>query len=91
MQAGSGKSIVDNLGSGGTPFSSSVLGKSAYQTAYVNDGYYGDSRSWVGNEPSSWVGISLPQGLQGTLRGLAFGRDQQWVLTDRCLGGYLLL
>lgn len=87
-------------GNGAVAFSSSDLGPElgiAYHVVTnLNDGYYGNSNSWIGGafDGQAFAGIKLG-GLK-TLTGFAFGRDNGngnevvpgGQLTDRCLGFY---
>lgn len=84
---------------GTTAFGSSELGDGVHRIANVNDGRYGDARSWIPNaaapDPNPFIGLDFGASIE--LRNLAWGRDNGdstdccgGELTDRALGLYTL-
>ena len=75
---------------GVTPFViDSLAGYPIHDYLHLNDGVYGNSNSWIGNSGSpGYAGLRF--GSLQTLTGIAFGRDNLGVYTDRTLGLYTL-
>jgi hypothetical protein len=79
------------------PFASSCLVHPLHQIEHLNDGSYGNSRSWIADGVGQqFAGISL--GGKYVIDSFAFGRDNGGDLTaerpdplaDRCAGTYML-
>jgi hypothetical protein len=67
------------------------IGLAYHRITNINDGVYGNSRSWIGGDgdPAPWfAGIQLPAST--LINGLAWGRDNSGAFQDRCLGTYTL-
>ena len=91
-----GGSIVPNnlalASNGATPFASSDLGAQLnipfHRAVNINDGFYGNSNSWISSDsdpgPQAFAGVRLT-GLVN-LTGIAFGRDNGNNATDACGG-----
>lgn len=77
-----------NLAIGKTAFAQDEIGLAPHAVAKVNDGVYGNDNSWIGGSQNSSVGIDL--GVATEIQRIAFGRDNQGVKSDRCLGTYTL-
>lgn len=85
---------------GGVAFGSSELDLDTHFIRNVNDGFYGNARSWIPKftdpaDTAPFIGIRLPQ--LTPVRAIAFGRDNGntsdccgGTLTDRALGTYVL-
>jgi hypothetical protein len=80
---------------GGVAYASGQLGPQIGLTYHyitnLNDGAYGNSRSWIGGDgnPAPWfAGIQLPA--SAPINGIAWGRDNSGALQDRCVGTYTL-
>ncbi|HMO51042.1 MAG TPA: choice-of-anchor D domain-containing protein [Kiritimatiellia bacterium] len=78
-----------NLATNGTAFALNEIGVAPHTIAGVNDGIYGNSSSWIGGTPSSFVGITFGAAT-ARLHKVAFGRDNLGNFTDRALGLYTL-
>jgi mono/diheme cytochrome c family protein len=61
--------------------SSSLPGYEIHQLKHVNDGVYGNKRSWISNEPGGWVQIEFPK-LQSISR-VEWARDREGRYSDR--------
>ncbi len=56
---------------------------------YLNDGRYGNSRSWMGNAPAgSWVEVEFPD--ETTIDRVIWGRDREGRFKDRLATAYRL-
>jgi len=65
----------------------------AHATPHLNDGFYGNSNSWIGRNPSSTLGkgfAGIDLGGLHSVDSIAFGRSNTGSHTDRCLGLYTL-
>lgn len=94
--------VPDNLAlsaNGAVPISSGELGPQLplpyHITANINDGIYGNNKSWIGGEGDAapwYAGVLFPGMVEIT--SIAFGRDngdlsgENYQLTDRCDGTY---
>jgi hypothetical protein len=77
-----------------------VLGPGVHSISYLNDGWYGNANSWIGNGAASGAGPFAGVALDGSfsLSSIAFGRSNVregdpcagGVCTDRSLGLYRL-
>jgi hypothetical protein len=91
-----GAIVPNNLAlasNGSTAFTSSQLGVQLgigyHLTANVNDGFYGNNRSWIAadadpNNPQAFAGVMLPSTFN--LDRIAFGRDNGNLIADDCGG-----
>ena len=61
---------------------------SPHTIAHLNDGLYGNANSWIGNSSPSFAGINF--GSLKTIGGVAWGRDNTGVYSDRSKGKYTL-
>lgn len=76
-----------NLALGGTAFAKDVLpGYPAHTIAHLNDGFYGNPNSWIGNSATSFAGISFSTATQ--VGRVAWGRDNTSGYADRAEGVY---
>ena len=58
-----------------------------HKLAHVNDGRYGNGRSWISKEPGAgWVQIELPQTV--AIERIAWARDREGVYSDRLATRY---
>ena len=67
------------------------IGAAFHYVTNLNDGFYGNTKSWIGgtNDPTPWfAGIQLPNAV--LLTGIAWGRDNTGASQDRSLGTYTL-
>ncbi len=85
-----GTFLPDNFATqpGATAFAFDELANGSFaihQTENLNDGIYGNSNSWIGEQTPTFAGISLAQSI--TLTGFAFGRDNLGFLLDRVTAG----
>ncbi|HVR75105.1 MAG TPA: hypothetical protein VMT52_12265, partial [Planctomycetota bacterium] len=76
------------------PFGSPPHPAPVHEIAHLNDGQYGNSQSWLGNEPGAssgkvYAGIYFPSGLV-EIEGIALGRDNTGQFGDRAAGAYLV-
>ena len=53
---------------------------------FINDGNYGNGKSWIGNSANSWFTIDL--GSNFTLDSISFGRDRLGNYNDRDPGQF---
>lgn len=73
---------------GATAFAKDVIsGYAQHSIAHINDGIYGNDRSWIAGSDKSFVGVSFAQ--PTTFDSLAFGRDNTGVYHDRFSGFYI--
>ncbi|MEZ6035721.1 MAG: DUF1553 domain-containing protein [Planctomycetaceae bacterium] len=68
--------------------SSALPGYEIHQLEHVNDGRYGNSRSWISNEPGSgWIQIELPK--VTTINRIEWARDRDGQFSDRVATKYV--
>jgi hypothetical protein len=75
-----------NLAFAATPFASTLIngdGYGVHAIADINDGVYGNSSSWIGEEGIAleWVGLTFSSPI--TVSAIAFGRDNTGTFEDR--------
>jgi hypothetical protein len=69
--------------------SSTIPGASAiHKDSFINDGLYGNGRSWIGNTADAWLKIDL--GSAQMLNRVTFGRDRLGSYNDRDPGQFKL-
>jgi hypothetical protein len=77
---------------GAIPFTSSDLGPVIpvpfHRAINVNDETYGNSNSWIGNDPAPVAGVAFDG--TATIASFAMGRDNLGMFSDRSLGLYTL-
>lgn len=56
--------------------------------SFINDGYFGNGRSWIGNSANSWLTIDL--GSKFNLNEISFGRDRLGFFNDRDPGQFTI-
>jgi hypothetical protein len=61
--------------------SSSLPGYEIHQLKHVNDGVYGNKRSWISNEPGGWVQIEFPK--RQSINRVEWARDREGRYSDR--------
>jgi hypothetical protein len=78
---GAGKNIA--LASAGTTWSASgsKVEANRHQPEFINDGEYGNSRSWMCSEVKGWITLEFPR--EQTIERIAWGRDRQGKFADR--------
>ena len=79
------------LATRGTTVSASGSNVSAnrHELRFVNDGSYGNSRSWMSNEKGKgWVMVEFPA--EHTIERVVWGRDREGKFTDRLATNYLI-
>jgi mono/diheme cytochrome c family protein len=59
-----------------------------HKLEHINDGRYGNGRSWISNEPGGWVELTLPAAV--TIEAVRWGRDREEKFTDRLALEYTL-
>jgi hypothetical protein len=76
--------------SGATVSVSSVFpGSSFHKPEHLNDGRFGNERSWISNERGKgWVIVEFPQG--STISKIEWGRDRDGAYKDRLATDYLI-
>ncbi len=87
--AASGPNLA--LASAGTTVTASGSNVSAdrHELRFVNDGNYGNSRSWMSNERGKgWVTVEFSA--EHTLERVVWGRDREGKFTDRLATNYLI-
>ena len=52
-----------------------------HRTEFVNDGFYGNGRSWIGTTPDQWIKFDL--GCIRRIDRIQFGRDRLSGFNDR--------
>ncbi|MBS0659565.1 MAG: HYR domain-containing protein [Verrucomicrobia bacterium] len=82
-----------NLAAGKTAFAKDEIGVAPHAIAQINDGLYGNGKSWIGGSSDTFVGIDLGQ--RRVIDRVAFGRDNadsdvQYTYRDRTAGTYIL-
>jgi hypothetical protein len=79
-----------NTGTTGTAFALDLIGNGAFAPTHtipnVNNGTFGNGSSWIGDSPSSYVGVGF--GAPVNIAGFAFGRDNTGAFNDRSAGSY---
>lgn len=64
-------------------------GSSIHRLEHVNDGKYGNERSWISDEKGrGWVLVELPE--EVTVHRIAWSRDRQGVYADRLATAYTI-
>lgn len=67
--------------------SSNFPGTDIHKLEHVNDGRYGNSRSWISNEPAKgWVQIELPRTM--SIDRIVWARDREGKFNDRLATNY---
>jgi len=67
--------------------SSTLPGHEIHKLEHINDGRYGNSRSWISNEPGKgWVQIELPE--TATISRVEWARDRESKYSDRLATQY---
>jgi formylglycine-generating enzyme required for sulfatase activity/uncharacterized protein YifN (PemK superfamily) len=61
--------------------SSCLVGYAAHSIAHLNDGQYGNDRSWIPDDSTGWAQIELPQAV--AVNRVVFSRDRQGHFADR--------
>ncbi|HMO05101.1 MAG TPA: choice-of-anchor D domain-containing protein [Kiritimatiellia bacterium] len=79
----------DNLAFSGTPFAKDEAFFPTHRIVAVNDGFYGNTSSWIGVTTDSFIGINLGA-TPVPVEQIAFGRDNNGFITDRANGTYTL-
>ncbi len=69
--------------------SSTLPGYAIHQVAHLNDGWYGNSRSWIAATMPAWVEIDL--GAVFTIAQVCLSNDQEGVFTDRAAANLRIL
>ena len=76
-----------NVAPGAKPSSSgNYPGAAIHQLGHVNDGRYGNGRSWICDKPAGWVALELP-GVTRIDR-VVWGRDREGKYADRLATRY---
>jgi hypothetical protein len=69
--------------------SGSNVSADRHELRFVNDGNYGNSRSWMSNEKGrGWVMVEFPA--EHTIERVVWGRDREGKYTDRLATNYLI-
>jgi len=67
--------------------SGDTVSQNRHELRFVNDGQYGNSRSWMSDETGSgWVEVALPH--ETSIERVVWGRDRQGKFTDRLAVAY---
>lgn len=67
--------------------SSTLPGHEIHKLKHLNDGHYGNRRSWISNEPGrGWVQLELPQAER--IERIVWGRDREGNFGDRVAKQY---
>ena len=77
------------LAAGGTKASASGTypNNELHQLAHLNDGRYGNARSWISNQPGKgWVTLEFPD--VATIDRVVWGRDREGAFADRVATAY---
>jgi mono/diheme cytochrome c family protein len=79
-----------NVGLGGQPTSSSTLpGYNIHKLEHINDGKYGNGRSWISNERGKgWIQIELSK--PEMIDRIRWGRDREGKFSDRLATRYVI-
>ena len=85
---GPGSQNVALAGAGATAKASSTLpGSDIHRLEHLNDGRYGNGRSWISGETGrGWVEVEFPQA--ATIDRVAWARDREGKFTDRLATDY---
>lgn len=59
-----------------------------HQPEFINDGEYGNSRSWMCSQTAGWIAIEFPA--EHTIDRIAWGRDRQGNFDDRLAVDYAI-
>lgn len=74
---------------GATPFAKDVIPSApTHAIAWLNNGTFGNSSSWIGNSLNSFCGVSFGQ--SRTIGSVAWGRDNTGQYNDRSTGAFTL-
>ena len=79
------------LASAGTAVTSSgdIVVADRHELRHVNDGHYGNSRSWMSNEKGKgWVLLEFPE--EREIERVVWGRDREGKFTDRLATNYVV-
>jgi mono/diheme cytochrome c family protein len=69
--------------------SGDIIVADRHELRHVNDGQYGNSRSWMSNEKGKgWVVLEFPK--EQTIERVVWGRDRQGKYADRLATSYLI-
>ncbi|KAF0181105.1 MAG: hypothetical protein FD161_411 [Limisphaerales bacterium] len=69
--------------------SGSNVSANRHELRFVNDGSYGNSRSWMSNEKGrGWVVVEFPR--EHTIERVVWGRDREEKFTDRLATNYVI-
>ena len=86
--AGGGNLALTSTGTKATASGSNVSAD-RHELRFVNDGNYGNSRSWMSNERGrGWVMVEFPA--EHTIERVVWGRDREGKFTDRLATNYLI-
>ncbi len=69
--------------------SSTLPGYAIHQVAHLNDGWYGNNRSWIAATVPAWVEIDLGQVC--TIARVCLSNDQEGIFTDRAAANLRIL
>ena len=83
-----GKNIA--LASAGTTWTTSGSNVEAnrHQPEFINDGKFGNSRSWMCSAPTGWIALEFPA--ESSIERIVWGRDRQGKFSDRLAIDYLI-
>ena len=71
-----------NVAAGARPTSSGdYAGNPIHRLEHVNDGRYGNGRSWICDKPAGWVALELPE--KTRINRVVWGRDREGKYADR--------
>ncbi len=68
--------------------SGSNVSANRHQLEFINDGAYGNERSWMASEVNSWVMLEFPE--EHTIGRILWSRDRQGRFSDRLALEYLI-
>ncbi len=69
--------------------SGSAVAADRHELRFVNDGRYGNARSWLSNEPGrGWVVLEFPA--EQTIERVVWGRDREGQFADRLATNYVI-
>jgi mono/diheme cytochrome c family protein len=85
-----GEGVNIALASTGTTWSASGSNVEAnrHQPEFINDGEYGNSRSWMCSETAGWIALEFPS--EHLIDRIAWGRDRQGKFDDRLAIDYVI-
>ncbi len=87
LEVFAGKTNVALAGTGAKPSSSGDFVHPLHKLEHINDGQYGNSRSWISAQDSGgWVQIELPEPME--IDQIVWGRDRQGQYGDRLATDY---